>query len=128
MTDNNDNISILNAKPCPLSNVKDKQLLNNSDACCTAQKLEYSAESHNANKKIVHTPTTKKKARCFMTGCRKKLTLTSIECRCKHKFCHKHILAEKHDCTFDYKTKFKNETIAKKGLGGGIADRVIDRL
>ena len=42
------------------------------------------------------------KTRC--AECKKKVGLTAIECRCGHVYCSSHRLAEKHACTFDFKT------------------------
>lgn len=47
---------------------------------------------------------TKKRKTCYVQGCKKKLSLTSVECRCGHSFCSLHRYAEQHDCPFDYKT------------------------
>ena len=40
---------------------------------------------------------------CSREGCKKKLKLTDIECRCGLKFCSLHRYAEKHECTFNWK-------------------------
>lgn len=42
------------------------------------------------------------RTRC--TECKKKLGLTGIECRCGNIYCGSHRMAEKHHCTYDYKT------------------------
>jgi hypothetical protein len=42
------------------------------------------------------------KSRCF--ECKKKVGLTAIECRCGNVYCGPHRTAEKHMCTFDFKT------------------------
>lgn len=61
----------------------------------------------------------KKSKRCYFPGCRKKLKLTDMECRCKHIFCSIHRLPEQHKCSYDFK-KFDKECFAKQvGLGGG---------
>jgi hypothetical protein len=36
-------------------------------------------------------------------SCRKKLTLTDMECRCKIRFCAAHRLPEEHACSFDHR-------------------------
>lgn len=36
--------------------------------------------------------------------CKKKVGLTGIECRCGSVYCGSHRIAEKHACTFDFKT------------------------
>lgn len=38
----------------------------------------------------------------------------TVKCKCEKSFCLKHCLAEKHMCTFDYKTDFvENNTLVK---------------
>ena len=46
----------------------------------------------------------KKKKRCYLNDCNKKLKLTNLECKCKHRFCSKHRLPESHDCQWDPKS------------------------
>lgn len=41
------------------------------------------------------------KIRCKV--CRRKITMTYIECRCGEKFCGNHRYADEHDCPYDYK-------------------------
>ena len=48
-----------------------------------------------------------KKLRCSFVGCRKKLTLLDLECKCKNKYCLTHRLPENHNCTYDFKTEGK---------------------
>jgi len=48
--------------------------------------------------------------RCF--SCRKRVGLTGFKCRCGNTFCGMHRYAEKHSCTFDFKTTGR-ETISK---------------
>ena len=45
----------------------------------------------------------KPKTRCLYNGCKTKLGLTAITCKCGIKFCSGHRLAEDHNCTFDYR-------------------------
>ena len=52
-------------------------------------------------------PKTPKKNKCFV--CRKKVGLTGFDCRCGQLFCALHRYADKHDCTFDYKTAGREE-------------------
>lgn len=49
---------------------------------------------------------------CAAPGCRKKLTLTSVECKCGETFCSSHRYAEQHNCPFDYKSS-KQELLNK---------------
>ncbi|KAH9316943.1 hypothetical protein KI387_018712, partial [Taxus chinensis] len=48
--------------------------------------------------------------RCF--SCRKRVGLTGFKCRCGNTFCGLHRYAEKHSCTFDFKTAGR-ESISK---------------
>lgn len=57
------------------------------------------------------TKNTKKYNRCSYQSCNKKLSLTSLKCRCGHKFCRRHFYCENHDCTYDYKTNAKKNLI-----------------
>ncbi len=63
----------------------------------------------------------KKKQRksCQFAGCRVKLKLTDMECRCKNKYCSKHRLPESHECLYDYKNINMEEFCKQAGLGGG---------
>ena len=54
--------------------------------------------------------------------CKKRLLLTSIECRCKHKFCAIHRYPEEHACTYDYKSEGR-KALAKK-LPKIVADKI----
>lgn len=42
------------------------------------------------------------RSRC--AECSKKVGLTAVECRCGHVYCASHRMAEKHACSFDYKS------------------------
>lgn len=61
----------------------------------------------------------RKKNRCPFEGCRKRLTLTDITCKCKQKFCMKHRYPEDHECNYDYKSearkKLKRENFVVSG-------------
>lgn len=46
----------------------------------------------------------KPKTRCLYNGCKAKLGLTIITCKCGIKFCESHRHAESHECTFDYRS------------------------
>jgi hypothetical protein len=43
------------------------------------------------------------KSRCLYNGCRIKLGLTAITCKCGIQFCNSHRAAEAHNCTYDYR-------------------------
>lgn len=47
------------------------------------------------------------KKKCFLCNKRKKKIL--LECKCSNFFCVEHLLPEKHNCTFDYKTEGKEK-------------------
>lgn len=55
----------------------------------------------------------KKKNRCGMKGCKKKITLLSFTCQCQKVFCTEHRMPEQHKCTFDWVKQGKC-IIAKK--------------
>tara|TARA_B100001093_G_C26529855_1_gene885533 strand:+ start:115 stop:354 length:240 start_codon:yes stop_codon:yes gene_type:complete len=48
-----------------------------------------------------------KKQRCAFLGCRTKITLLDMECKCKNKYCIIHRLPENHKCNYDFKTEGK---------------------
>lgn len=52
--------------------------------------------------------------RCFT--CSKKLGLIPFECVCKHVYCSVHRYADKHECTFDYKSNAAKDIAAKNPL------------
>lgn len=55
-------------------------------------------------------PVQKNTSRCF--SCNKRVGLTGFKCRCGYVFCGTHRYAEKHDCSFDYKSAGR-QTLAK---------------
>ena len=40
---------------------------------------------------------------CAKEGCKRNIPLIEWKCRCEKKFCTKHRLPEKHNCTYDFK-------------------------
>lgn len=56
-------------------------------------------------------PFKNEKIKCYI--CKKKITLTYIECKCKNKFCSKHRHPFDHNCLFDFK-KEQSEKIEKE--------------
>lgn len=60
-----------------------------------------------------------KRKRCHFDGCRMKLKLTDLECRCINRYCSKHRLPESHECTHNYQKMDFEEFCKKVGLGGG---------
>ena len=65
------------------------------------------------------------KKRCSFAGCKVKLKLSDVECRCKLKFCSKHRLPEQHQCSIDYKNLNNEAFIKKAGLEGLPDNKVI---
>jgi len=61
----------------------------------------------------------KSRKRCQFDGCRVKLKLTDMECRCKNRYCTKHRLPETHKCVYDYKNINMKDFCKHAGLGGG---------
>jgi hypothetical protein len=55
-------------------------------------------------------------------ACRKKLLLTDLECRCKHRFCAAHRAPEEHACTHDFKADAN--AILKQQLERVVAEKV----
>jgi predicted nucleic acid binding AN1-type Zn finger protein len=45
----------------------------------------------------------KKRSRCSLESCKRKVGLTGFDCRCGGLFCWEHRYSDKHDCQFDYK-------------------------
>lgn len=60
------------------------------------------------------------RSRCFF--CCKSLGLLGIKCRCEHYFCSTHRHADKHNCTFDYKSHHQQQL--KKNNVKVIPDKV----
>ena len=61
------------------------------------------------------------KPRCPM--CNKKLGLMIFTCQCEKRFCISHVQPELHNCTYDHKTKQRQEL--RKQLPQVVADKVI---
>ena len=68
------------------------------------------------------------KKRCNFEGCRKKLAITALECKCAKKFCSRHLQPETHSCTYDFVKRAKDQLVINGGLGGGSTDKIRDRL
>jgi hypothetical protein len=45
----------------------------------------------------------KKRNRCCLDSCKRKVGLTGFDCRCGGLYCWEHRYSDKHDCKFDYK-------------------------
>jgi hypothetical protein len=67
-----------------------------------------------------------KPKRCGHTECKKKLTMTDMDCRCGRRFCMAHRHAESHNCAFDYKSAGAKELhkILVKCAADAISDRI----
>ena len=92
------------------------------------ESLKKEEEKKEAKKELKKSELTKKNNRCAFDGCRKKLKITSLTCRCQKRFCKKHFLAEKHNCTFDYKKKALDNLIKKGHLDGCTSNTLTDKL
>ena len=66
------------------------------------------------------------KKRCNMEGCRIKLGLCAVECKCGMKFCPKHFQSSSHNCTFDYQAEYRKRL--DKSFGEKIEFAKIDKL
>jgi predicted nucleic acid binding AN1-type Zn finger protein len=45
----------------------------------------------------------KKRSRCVLDSCKRKVGLTGFDCRCGGLYCWEHRYSDKHNCKFDYK-------------------------
>lgn len=81
-------------------------------------------------KDTVDKPKKKKKKiskkRCNMEGCKKKLGLCALECKCKMKFCSSHFSSSSHKCTYDYQKAYRDRL--EKSRGEKITFSKIDKL
>jgi predicted nucleic acid binding AN1-type Zn finger protein len=93
----NDNVNIFNNK-INLSSII-KPIIESEN------KLNNNTQKIDISEKLVN----KKKNRCPVKNCSKKLKLTDTLCRCQLKFCGKHRLPENHSCDFDFKTTGKDQ-------------------
>lgn len=78
-------------------------LLKNSENNELNKKQEYSEKKINNNKK----KKMKKKKRC--NNCNKKMINIVFDCKCGNNFCSKCRYPIEHSCSFDWKTKEKEE-------------------
>ena len=86
--------------------------------------IENTPQSSNNTQDVKKKPS----KRCQLKGCKKKLSITAFDCKCEKRFCNLHIYSENHNCTFDYKSLYKQNLIDRADLGGGEIDKVGDRL
>jgi len=54
-------------------------------------------------------PVVKENNRCHYNGCKKKLLLSDVSCKCKERYCLAHRLPETHTCTYDFKAEGKTQ-------------------
>eukprot|EP00033_Pygsuia_biforma_P000108 GCRY01000135.1.p1 GENE.GCRY01000135.1~~GCRY01000135.1.p1 ORF type:complete len:128 (-),score=5.32 GCRY01000135.1:72-455(-) len=104
-----------------ISSVASKEKL--SIGCNSAEQREQEASSQQSKQNTKATvvsseasssstpPAEKTSKRCYKDGCRKKLGLTAVQCRCGHRFCALHVLD--HNCTFDYKAMQKQKLVSE---------------
>ena len=55
----------------------------------------------------------KKKIKCSLKKCKKKLKLTNLVCKCNNRFCDKHRLPESHDCKWNPRSNSEIENYKK---------------
>jgi len=83
--------------PCEATQ-QDSSLLSTSSSSLATSAAAASTslgDSPNADKK--------KRSRCSLESCKRKVGLTGFDCRCGGLFCWEHRYSDKHDCQFDYK-------------------------
>ena len=96
MTDNQKELVGFSTKLPPMSSMKGKTV-------CAVVRPDGERSAEIQSQVVAPSQNrTKRKKRCAFKGCKKKLKLTSVECRCKQKFCSAHFHYEKHNCSFDY--------------------------
>jgi len=61
---------------------------------------------------------------CEFNGCKKKLALSDMPCKCQKKFCGIHRHSEDHACEFDFKKE--NEKNLMKHMSTAIVGKKID--
>ena len=49
--------------------------------------------------------------RCSAEGCKKKLALSDMACKCKSVYCSLHRMPEAHACVFDFKEAHKENLL-----------------
>ena len=54
-------------------------------------------------KKDIKKKKKKKRPRCSMENCKKKLELTTWDCKCGNRYCSKHRSMSAHKCSFNWK-------------------------
>jgi hypothetical protein len=86
----------------------------------TSNIMDLSANKHidDNTKNIKKKKKKNKKNRCAFEGCKKKLSIAAVNCKCEKRFCGIHRPQERHQCPV-IKTLDKTQIMQKCGLGGG---------
>lgn len=93
---------------------------NNNDVANAASDTTPAVKQDDEEKQPKKKKKKKSKKRCWHDGCKVKLKLTDMECKCQHRYCGKHRMMEHHDCEYLKNTSNKDIYKAKmQGLGGG---------
>ena len=92
----------------------DTVVLNDENTLLKPQKNEKQQEKEKKKSK----KKSKKKNRCAFEGCKKKLHIAAVTCKCNKRFCGIHRPQERHQCPV-IKTLDKDKLMQKCGLGGG---------
>ena len=114
-------MNIQRAHPTPIKTLEKKDTSNNIISNVPIGKKELKV-------KVKKKKISKKQKRCALNICKKKLSLTALQCKCGKKFCMKHFNAEKHDCVFDYHTHAKKNLIERGTLESSCKDKIRDRI
>ena len=76
-------------------------------------KIQKTTNASTKEKSVESSPSVHQK-QCNV--CKKRLSLTAMECRCGLKFCQSHRYPDQHECTYDYKTESR-KALAKQLVG-----------
>jgi hypothetical protein len=57
--------------------------------------------------------------------CKKKIGLMEYKCKCGNIYCISHLQAEKHRCTFDYKSEGRKRMMDEHEKVGVLSDKLI---
>ncbi len=71
-------------------------------------------------------PKIQKSNRCCAEGCKKKIGLLDIECRCGKKHCSLHRQAELHNCTYDFKKD--GLRVLENQLGSAVIAKKLEKV
>lgn len=75
-------------------------------SCCAASSVDDSsniASSVGTVGSVGACGEKKKRTRCVLESCKRKVGLTGFDCRCGGLYCWEHRYSDKHNCKFDYK-------------------------